>query len=743
MARALKWILIVLAAVVVLLIGTVVAIVVLVDPNAYKDEIAQAVERRTGRELVIEGDISLTFFPWLGLELGRAHLSDAPGFGDQPFVQLDGARLAVAVWPLLSERKLVLDKIVVDGLGVRLIRDQQGRGNWEDLVERFAKEEQPPAEPAPQEQDGQQIAIESEGGLELNNATILWEDRQSGARYLVDPLNLTVSDLNLDNPIPVRATWALQAADAPDVGGEIAARLRYDQAAKTFQIDDLALDALLRGEQIPSGELKASLRGGVQGDLNAQRYTVPEATLQVAGVVAKLAAQASTQGETLTADAKLNMPAFNARELMRRLGMEAPQTADPNALANVALAANLQYDGKSLAVQDLNAQVDDTSITGQVRVPSFEPLAANFRLAADQINLDRYLAPEQETPAGGGQAPSGGQAPAGESQQESELPVEALRNLNLDGVVTVGKLVVKKLDINELKAQITARDGIIRAEPVAQLYQGQMRAELKLDATGEQPQFSMQQRLEGVQAGSLLEDLIGVARILGIADFNLEANMQGMSVDEWLRTISGQASFKFADGAINGINVAQAIQVARAKLANEPMPADAEQARTPFNVLAGSLKIDEGLVINRDFNLASSLFKIAGDGKLNLLTREIDYTLNVALTEAFGKTDNKLVSELRDVPIPVEISGSYRDLDIDVDLLQALKQAGAQRLKAEEQKLKAKAQAEVEERKQEVRQEVEERKQELEQKVQERVQKGLQDLLKPRGREQPAEPPQQ
>src|SRR5699024_5701460 len=109
--------------------------------------------------------------------------------------------------------RLVLDKIVIDGLNLRLIRNEQGRGNWEDLAERFAADE--PAPPAQQQPDqsGSALAIESQGGIELNNAVILWEDRQSGARYLVKPLDVTISELDLAEPIPVRAQWTLQAAD--------------------------------------------------------------------------------------------------------------------------------------------------------------------------------------------------------------------------------------------------------------------------------------------------------------------------------------------------------------------------------------------------------------------------------------------------------------------------------------------------------------------------------------------------
>lgn len=726
MARVLKWILIAVAALVVLLIAAVVAVVVLVDPNAYKGQIAQAVEQRTGRTLTIEGDLDLTFFPWLGLKLGQARLSDAPGFGDQPFAQLDGARLAVAVWPLLSERRLVLDKIEVNGLNLRLIRNEQGRGNWEDLAERFAAEEQAPPEPQPEQpertgQPGRQLAIESKGGLELNDAVILWEDRQTGARYLVDPLSVTVSELNIEQPIPLRARWMLQATDAPEIGGELVARVLYDQAGQKIAVQDLTLDALARGEQLPSGELKANLRGVVEADLQGQRYTVPRATLQAAGIVANLVAEASMQNEQLAANATLTLPSFNARELMRRLELEVPPTADPNALANVALTAQLRYDGQGLVLEQLKGELDQTNISGQAQVPSFKPLTARFELTLDQLDLDRYLAPAQE--GGPAPAPSGKPAPTPPSEPtpESELPVELLRELNLDGTVNIGRLTVKRVDVTDVTTTITARNGVIKAEPVAALYQGRLRGELTLDATQQQPQFAMQQRLEGVQAGSLLEDLIGVARVLGVADLDLAVAMQGLGVDDWLRTASGQASFKFADGAINGINIAQAIQTARAKLAGEPLPATAEAEQTPFNELTGSVRIDEGLLLNRDFNLASSLFKIAGDGTLNLRTQEVDYTLNVNLLEPLLEGSNKLLAELRNVPIPVEVSGNVRDLGVRVDLQQALEQAGKARLQEAEDKARTR-----------VQEEVQERRQEAEQRLQEKVQKGLQNLLRPR-----------
>jgi len=53
-----------------LLLLLAVEILLLVDPNDYRDDITVAVQNATGRELSIEGDLSLSLFSWLGAESG-------------------------------------------------------------------------------------------------------------------------------------------------------------------------------------------------------------------------------------------------------------------------------------------------------------------------------------------------------------------------------------------------------------------------------------------------------------------------------------------------------------------------------------------------------------------------------------------------------------------------------------------------------------------------------------------------
>jgi uncharacterized protein involved in outer membrane biogenesis len=83
--RALKIAGYVVGGLVALVVIALVLILLFVDPNDYRDDIEQLVERETGRDLTLTGDLKLSVFPWIALELGATSLGDAPGFGDEPF----------------------------------------------------------------------------------------------------------------------------------------------------------------------------------------------------------------------------------------------------------------------------------------------------------------------------------------------------------------------------------------------------------------------------------------------------------------------------------------------------------------------------------------------------------------------------------------------------------------------------------------------------------------------------------
>ena len=103
----------------------------LFDPNDYKDEIRQIARDKAHIELTLNGDIGWSLFPWLGLELHDASVATlaAP---NQPFADLQMLGLSVRVLPLLR-KEVQMSDVRVEGLNLRLTRDKDGHGNWQDI----------------------------------------------------------------------------------------------------------------------------------------------------------------------------------------------------------------------------------------------------------------------------------------------------------------------------------------------------------------------------------------------------------------------------------------------------------------------------------------------------------------------------------------------------------------------------------------------------------------------------------
>src|SRR6266852_4639997 len=120
--KVLKYVLLAVGGVVVLVLLAIAVVVATFDPNKYKPEIAAAVKDKTGRTLAIEGNLGLTFFPSIGIAVGRVSLSEPDG--SRIFARVEQAKISLALWPLLSKR-VVVDRVTLSGLALELV---QGKG---------------------------------------------------------------------------------------------------------------------------------------------------------------------------------------------------------------------------------------------------------------------------------------------------------------------------------------------------------------------------------------------------------------------------------------------------------------------------------------------------------------------------------------------------------------------------------------------------------------------------------------
>ena len=245
MTKTLKILGITLAAIVGLLVAAAVTLALVFDPNQYKDDIIRLVKDNTGRDLTIGRKIGWSFFPRLGIEAGGLELSNAAGFGAQPFAKIDAAGVRVAVLPLLTG-KIDIGVVYLHGVDLNLARNAAGRSNWDDMVAATPAEPKPAA-PAPSDTT-LPIAGLSVGRLEVKRANLVWHDLQSGSRMAVRDLELATSAFAADKPMDLHLGFELARDKAAPIKVALASRLTASANALKLADVDLKLDdSRLRG----------------------------------------------------------------------------------------------------------------------------------------------------------------------------------------------------------------------------------------------------------------------------------------------------------------------------------------------------------------------------------------------------------------------------------------------------------------------------------------------------------------
>jgi AsmA protein len=223
-----------------LLLGLAAAAVLLlfIDPNDYKPQIIALVKEKTDRELQLPGKIDWSVFPWLGVSTGRIVLNNTRDFSDRPFATAEKSEIKVKWLPLFS-RQIQVSRIVLQGLHLNLIKNQQGIDNWADLMALNKAEAETDASLADARQAPEKDADDRTGftidDVHLTQASLDWDNRQSGKRIEVRDLELKAENVAFEQPSAITASFRMAKAGAqPLYSFRIASNLKISRRFEFF-----------------------------------------------------------------------------------------------------------------------------------------------------------------------------------------------------------------------------------------------------------------------------------------------------------------------------------------------------------------------------------------------------------------------------------------------------------------------------------------------------------------------------
>jgi AsmA protein len=702
----------------VLLVG----LALVVDFNQYKALIAAQVEQATGRQLEISGDIKVSLWPWLGVQVEGVELSNAAGFGDQPFARVDKFGFKLALLPLL-QKQINIDKILVYGLSLSLHKNAQGQSNWDDLIRsRPAQPQVASPDVVDQSAPGLALGDISIQGIEISRSSLHWHDKQSQTQFSLQAISLQTGAIALDRSIPLSFSAQAQLA-APQVGiqlsgateinmnmasmqlalNELSLQLRVltphmvaqntqiqltaavhaNLTAQQYKINNLQVKLNAKGYKLPAGELAFTLNSSAVIDMQQQTLVVEALQVAANGVRLTASAKVSQLIDNPVIEGELKLAEFNPMKVARAYNIALPAMASATALQKIQAQLRYRFTENHLALNDLLLTLDASVISGSLAVKNFSSPALQYDLTLNTLNLDDYLpAVNQPSQRRASRAPGLSNAPL-------NLPLASLRKLNIDGVFRVGSMVVQGVQLDKLYLKMRGQKGLLVANPInARLFDGRVAIAARLDVRSKQARYSFNVKAQSLQleaaAKPILLHLLNAkeASLTGQVDVNLALHTQGDSVRALVAGLNGQVDFSAGKTQLKDVDIEyylrqrvwfvldQKIRKADKRLIsllrkNNFPTTEKEFSRdyrrrdkTAFNVLRARARIKQGVVNNYDFLMVSDRVTVTGKGHIDLHRQQMDYAAKIDL----HRSHNTLQDQLLDIPLRVSFNGPFAAL---------------------------------------------------------------------------------
>lgn len=396
----------------VLLLAAVFVVPSLVDWNGYKPRIAEAVREATGRDLVIEGDISLSILPTPTLSVDGVRLRNPEGAHSPDLMRVKALDVEVALRPLLTGTIEVKRLVLVEPF-IALEELPGGGRSWD-----FTPPQ--PVVDVPDDEAGDS-AFAGDGGasvtlddVRIEGGTLIYRF-VDGTEQRLDKLSLSLSAQSLQGPYQAKGALAYQGVPAT-IEASVGRIGVSGRPAPVF----LSLGLAERGTLTLSGTMQDGATPRLAGELE---LLSPD--------IFALAATAS--------GGRIAMP------LQQQPG---------------SLRATLSATPQSVALDDMRLVLGETRATGAVNVRLKGTPSIDVALEVGRFDLDRMMAAQSTAApaAPAGQRSGQPAAQAGGAVKAFALPsVPTGLNLSLD--LTVDAIDYRGRLVRQVRGNVAVQDG--------------------------------------------------------------------------------------------------------------------------------------------------------------------------------------------------------------------------------------------------------------------------------------------
>ncbi len=459
MKRFFNYLALTLAGLLSLLLAAWLTLLMCFNPNDFKQTIIDVVQEKTGRTLTLDGDISMAFWPMLGIDLGRVSLSEQAS--QKPFASVARAKVSLAMLPLL-QKKLVVGTLYLDGVQATLIQHADGSSNFADLF------------------DGDSNATFSYDidGLIVKNSRLDYLNEASNQRIQVSDLSIKTGRIVQEQAVNLAADFFLEAqAGKLKTKVNLQTQLLYNSVNQDLSATNtrLSMQGQLGQTKFTAALLSDSIKGNstalvapsmtANASLNRaphdlkMRWTLTDviakdSSINIANAHTELTyingKRLLTSQFSTPVSAQLQAGRLDLAKLSGQLSLHDSLLKPAGLKGNFLVSAQADFK-HGVGQSRFHFTSGPSLLSGEVVVSQAGKPKLQFKLAAQQWDLNTYLATTQKTKA----------------IDARPGYLSALTQVDLDGQVTLEKIAYAPYQVHALHSKIKTEGNTLRATGMA------------------------------------------------------------------------------------------------------------------------------------------------------------------------------------------------------------------------------------------------------------------------------------
>lgn len=657
-------------------------IVFFVNPNQFKPQITELVQKNANVILTIDGDIEWTFYPWLGIKVQDISVA-SPNTPTVPFAKIQLAQASILLKSLFN-RELNMSDVVVNGLSVSLLKDGQGNTNWE------LTETQSTTNDVKQTKEAK-VATESSQAtpnlyvksININNANFVYKDAQSNQALALNDLTLSSGEVMIGQPIAIKMQ-SKYALFNPKLEGEIklSSVIDFNSEQQSLQVRDLQidnnvsmndlqlatkltgiLDMDLKGQLIQLSNLSVinngklddlfinnlQVKGLVKADLgkeivNVDQLQVSMDDLLLTGSV--IAEQYSTDNLKFTS--KISSNDFNLKALLTKLNIVLPEFESKTALQKASVQLSINGGLQHVDVNPIAINVDNTKITGSAAISLDKIPTIALALKGDQLVLNQYLPPKQVTKNTSTKIVDAHPTTAAPKNPDV-IPILP-NTINVIADIQWNSLTLDQLQLTNNRLKGSLKNGNATLDQlVTNIYGGALSFNGSLNS-GKVPKLVFNGNIQNIDLTKIipqiaLKDYINSDFLLsklnknhkdisveGVINGKFAITTSGRKQNDVIANLGGTANFDLSKGRINNLNYEKLMCQGIAVLNRKTLTDSFNRNYTDFQKLSGQFVIRNGIITNDPLQMNVPGLAMKGKGDVNLNRMTVNYRMNAVLT---------------------------------------------------------------------------------------------------------------